>query len=142
MPRRAWSATCLFALAASIASCSDAPPALDSIAVPASQADPNAKVTLQVMQQRDDMTVTVPVAWESWTAPNERQLQLELNAGPPECDAAEVEVVETPTEVRVSIRVGNRPDVEGPCAAILSASVVDVTLDTPLSGRRVIDPNA
>lgn len=88
------------------------------------------------------MTVTVPVQWESWTAPSERQLQFVLTTGPAECDAAEVEIVETPAAVSVGIRIGSRPDVDGPCGAVLATTVVDVALDTPLAGRRVIDANA
>lgn len=87
---------------------------------------------------RDDLVDAQVVPWRSWRAVDDTTLELVVTAGPADCYAAQPEVVETDTEVRVRVRVGRVPEAaDRECPAIALESIVPARLAAPLGARRV-----
>lgn len=81
-----------------------------------------------------------PLAFSSWTRLGDNTIGVNFQTGNPECFGVDVTVTETAEQVRVALRGGTRADAVGKmCTMNAVFGTVEITLDSPLGSREVVD---
>ena len=131
----AWIAIAVTTLAA----CGNQPSGSTTVTRPFPEpTSPSAKSTLEL---RGDLESPYEVSWSAYEIIDDHTVAVTVNAGLPECQAANAAVTETASAVSIGITIGGKPGA-GACQAVSVTSKVIVPISSPLNNREVLDAHS